>query len=404
MKIQHQPTPKLAQMGASYNARRISDHDLQALRRSLREFGTVEPIVVNRRTGRIVGGHQRVKAAEAEGIEKLPVVHVDLDEAQERQLNLALNRIHGEFDPEALSGVLAELKQLGADLELTGFSDEELTDLLGLVEEPKDGLTDPDSVPEEVTPRTQLGDLWLLDGGHRIFCGDATSANAVQTVMGEDRAVCLWTDPPYGVSYVGKTKKALQIQNDGAEGLQDLLAAAFERAKDALAPGAALYVSHPAGALGVVFGQCFVKAGWRLHQTLVWIKDSLVLGHSDYHYRHEPILFGYHPGGRRRGRGAEGWYGTNSEDSVFEIPRPKASPDHPTCKPVALVTQHPKNSSEMGDVILDPFLGSGTTLIAAERLGRRCYGLELEPKYCDVAVSRWEQFTGKRAEQHKGVS
>jgi len=376
---------------------------MEALRRSLREFGTVEPIVVNKRTGRIVGGHQRVKAAEAEGIKELPTVTVDLGKAEERQLNLALNRIHGEWDPEALSGVLASLKEMGGNLELTGFTDDELEDLLGLVEEPK-GLTDPDSIPEEVTPRTQPGDLWLLDGGHRIFCGDSTSANAVQTVMGEDRAVCMWTDPPYGVSYTGKTKKALQIQNDGADGLQDLIAAAFERAKGALAPGAALYVSHPAGALGVVFGQCFVNAGWRLHQTLVWVKDSLVLGHSDYHYRHEPILFGYHPGNGRRGRGAEGWYGTNSEDSVFEIPRPKASPDHPTCKPVALVAQHLKNSSDVGDVILDPFLGSGTTLIAAERLGRRCYGLELEPKYCDVAVSRWEKFTGRRAEQHKGVS
>ncbi len=177
---------------------------MEALRRSLRTFECVEPIVVNKRTGRIVGGHQRVKAAEAEGIKRLPTVTVDLGEADERQLNLALNRIHGDWDPEALSGVLASLKEMGGNLELTGFTDDELEDLLGLLEEPK-GLTDPDSIPEEVAPRTQPGDLWLLDGGHRIFCGDATSANAVQTVMGEDRAVCLWTDPPYGVSYVGKS-------------------------------------------------------------------------------------------------------------------------------------------------------------------------------------------------------
>jgi DNA modification methylase len=166
-----------------------------------------------------------------------------------------------------------------------------------------------------------------------------------------------------------------------------------------LADGAAIYVAHPAGALSVVFAQRFLAQGWRLHQTLVWVKDSLVPGHSDYQYRHEPVLFGYKAAQGRRGRGSSGWYGGNDCSSVFEVPRPKASPDHPTSKPVALVEAMVKNSSRSGEVVLDPFLGSGSTLIACERLGRHCYGIELDPRYVDVAVKRWETFTGRKAEK-----
>jgi DNA modification methylase len=166
-----------------------------------------------------------------------------------------------------------------------------------------------------------------------------------------------------------------------------------------LGPGAAIYVAHPAAALSITFGSCFLAQGWRLHQTLVWVKDSLVPGHSDYHYRHELVLFGHKAANGRRGRGGKGWYGGNDATSVFEVPRPKASLDHPTSKPVQLVEAMVRNSSRTGEVILDPFVGSGSTLIAAERLGRRCFGIDIDPRYVDVAVRRWEAFTGQAAEK-----
>lgn len=212
----------------------------------------------------------------------------------------------------------------------------------------------------------------------------------------------MWTDPPYGVSYVGKTKNALTLQNDGADGLANLLEGAFAQATKALEAGAPFYIAHPAGGQCLVFGNAIVAAGWQFHQTLIWVKDSMVLGHADYHFKHEPIYYGWVPGPGRSGRGNhEGsrWNGDHSQVSVFEVPRPKASPDHPTGKPVALVTAMLANSTETGGTTYDPFLGSGTTLIAAEQLGRRCYGLEIEPRYCDVIVRRWEAFTGNTAER-----
>lgn len=210
----------------------------------------------------------------------------------------------------------------------------------------------------------------------------------------------MWTDPPYGVSYVGGTDRHLTIRNDDADGLDLLLAGAFAAADQVLAPGAAIYVAHPAGALSLTFLQRFAAQGWRLHQTLVWVKNSLVLGRSDYHYRHEPVPFGYKAAeAGRRGRGGHGWYGDDAQSSVFEVDRPQRNEDHPTSKPVALVSAMLRNSSRTGEVVLDPFLGSGSTLVACEQLGRRCHGLELDPKYVDVVVARWEALTGGRAER-----
>lgn len=200
----------------------------------------------------------------------------------------------------------------------------------------------------------------------------------------------MWTDPPYGVEYEGGTKAHLTIANDQAEKLPDLLRHAFALADTVLAPGAPLYVAHPAGALSLVFGAAFTDVGWHLHQTLIWLKDAMVLGRSDYQYRHEPVLYGWK--GRKRP-----WHGGRSQTSVFEIPRPKRSPDHPTQKPVQLVEAHLKNSSLLGELGYDPFCGSGSTLIAAHRLGRRCAAMELSPQYADVAVSRWERFSGESA-------
>ena len=402
MEVTYVTTSDLRSMAAPYNPRQISDHDLMALGRSMTTFGVVEPIVVNRRTNRIVGGHQRVKAAEGAGVEQLPVVYVDLDEAQEKQLNIALNRISGEFDEDKLAAVLADLEGAGADLGLTGFTAVEIEELCRGDDEPADGLTDPDAVPEPPEePATQPGDLIIL-GGHRLLCGDATDRNAVATLMDGQTATCMWTDPPYGVDYVGKTKDGLTIENDGPDGLAQLLAGSFAAADDALVEGAPIYVAHPAGRLSVVFADAFIGQGWRLHQTLIWAKDTIVLGHSDYHYKHEPLLYGYKLGQGRLGRGGSGWFGDNAQASVLEVPRPKASPDHPTSKPVELLTICLRNSSKREAVVLDPFLGSGSTLIACEQLGRRCFGLEIDPRYCDVVVHRWQEFTGREAEGWRG--
>jgi len=263
------------------------------------------------------------------------------------------------------------------------------------------GLTDPDAIPERPKPRVRPGQLWAM-GEHRLLCADATDPAAMDRLMGGDRACLLWTDPPYGVGYVGKTARALTISGDGADGLEGLLQASFSSADRALRPGSRVYLCHPTGSNAFLFHQAFAQAGWRQHQSLVWVKDRMVLGHADYHHRHEGILYGYKPGPGRWGRGAQGWYGGNDQDSVLEVPRPAASPDHPTAKPVELIRRCLANSTRPGDVVLDPFAGSGSTLIAAQELGRRSYLVEIDPGYCDVILARWEAFTAKGATRVRG--
>jgi DNA modification methylase len=263
------------------------------------------------------------------------------------------------------------------------------------------GRTDPDEVPEPATePRVRPGEVWVL-GEHRIACADAQEPASYASVLGEGVADAVWTDPPYGVGYVGKTREALRIRSDRGTDTDGLLAASFSALDPYLAAGAPIYVCHPSGPGLAPFFLRFIETGWSLRQTLVWVKDAMVLGRSDYHYRHEWIVYGRKPGGGRRGRGFEGWYGGNARDSIFEIARPKASREHPTMKPVELVARCLEDTTAPGALALDPFLGSGSTLIAAERTGRRCVGLELDPVYADVAISRWERYTGRQAHREQ---
>ena len=197
----------------------------------------------------------------------------------------------------------------------------------------------------------------------------------------------MWSDPPYGVLYTGKTKDALTIENDDAAGLPGLLSAAFGTADEVLAEGAPIYIAHPPGALSVVFGQCFLGVGWHLHETLVWVKNSMVLGHSDYHYKHEPILYGWKGANRR-------WYAGRDQVSVFEVDRPSRSEEHPTMKPVDLIIAHLQNSTRRGDLVLEPFAGSGSTIIACESLSRCARAVEIEPRYAAVCLKRWADMTG----------
>jgi DNA modification methylase len=379
--LQVRETPLLSLHPAPDNPRKITPERLEQLKRSLeadREMLAVRPLIALP-DGTVVCGNQRLRAAQALGWESIPAVFVDLDERRAKEWMLRDNNAFGEWEKDDLATLLDSLRAEGADLDLVGFDERELQQLLDSLGK-QGGLTDPDDVPPlPDEPTTHPGDLYVM-GEHRVLCGDATNADDVAMVMDGRQASCMSTDPPYGVEYEGGTKEHLTIRNDRPETLEALLRESFTAADQVLAPGAAIYVCHPAGALSLTFGQQFLARGWRLHQTLVWVKDSIVLGRSDYHYKHEPVLFGYKPAeAGRRGRGSRGWYGGNDAASVFEVRRPKASPDHPTAKPVPLVSAMLKNSTRTGDVVLDPFLGSGSTLVACEELGRCAAGWSWTP-------------------------
>ncbi len=420
-KPKRKKTPRLADLEpAPYNEdiRDVDDAAIEALKTSVGEFGDISGITWNQRTGHLVTGHQRLRSLRerygaelrmARGIIRLPdgerfrVRVVDWPPAKEKAANIAANSpmLAGGFTDavaDMMADVAAGLPDLADELRF-----DDLLAELDLVDD-VDDTPDEDHVPDPpAKPTTRPGDLWTL-GAHRILSADATMPATFTVLAGDRVGACLWTDPPYGVGYVGKTKDALELEGDEADGTAELLAASFAAVDPVLKPGAPVYVAHPPGRMSVVFGIAFVEQGWRLHQTLVWVKDSMVLGRSDYHYRHEPVLYGYTAGGsgrRGRGKGREGWYGGHAETSVFEYPKPHASRDHPTSKPVRLVAAMLRNSTDAGDVVVDPFLGSGSTLIAAEQLGRVAIGCDIDPRYVDVAVERWQTVTGGKAKRSR---
>jgi site-specific DNA-methyltransferase (adenine-specific) len=385
------------------NARIHSFENLDLIADALRDIGAARSIVVDE-DGVVLAGNATVQAARAAGLDRVRIVESDGTEliavrrsglSADAKTRLALydNRTAelAAWDRDVLAGLADEI-----DLAAM-WSDDELADLLD-APDTVELSGDVDAVPEVVDPVTTVGDLWQL-GSHRLLCGDATDPASVSRLMSGEVARCLWTDPPYGVSYVGKTADALTIANDDDAGLEGLLSSAFGAVQGVLAPSASFYIAHPAGPLAPIFASVVTGLGWSVRQSLVWVKDQFVLGRSDYHYRHEPILFGYLPGEGRRGRGGVGWHGDNAQDTVFEVPRPTVSAEHPTMKPVTLIAAMLANSTRRGDLVLDPFGGSGSTLIAGEQLGRPCRLLELDPRYCDVIVRRWESLTGQTAER-----
>jgi DNA modification methylase len=374
------------------NARAHGPENMAAIEGSLARFGQCEPLVVHAGTGRVIGGNGRLSAMKKLGWEHADVVELDLNSVDATALGIALNRSGelAEWDDEALSRLLASLRDEGA-LEGVGFSDAEIEELLAQFDE---GATDVEDVaPEDppADPVSRLGDLWVL-GDHRLLCGDSTDAASFSLVLEGERADIVWTDAPYGVSYVGGTEDELTIENDDLQGadLERFLRAAFTSAASACQPGAVWYAAAPAGPNFLPFATVLTDLGiWR--QTLVWLKDALVLGRSDYHYRHEVLFYGWTPGAAHQpppGR---------DQDTIWECPRPKASPFHPTTKPTALVVRAIENSSKRGAIVLDGFCGSGTTILAAEQTRRRARGIELDPRYCDVIIGRWQAATGKVA-------
>jgi DNA modification methylase len=372
---------------------RLNDDAVEAVAASIRTFGWRVPIVVDR-DGVIICGHTRYKAAVKLGLAEVPVhVAAELTPAQAKAYRLADNQTASlaSWDDGKLVAELLSLQEQEFDLGLTGFSADELSELLA--PKPTDFAGDPDDMPEPpVEPITQPGDLWQL-GRHRLLCGDSTKAKDVERLMDGATADMLLSDPPYGVSYVGKTKDALTVENDALDEdrLTALVSVAFDHAQAHCRPGAYWYATVPAGPLHLLFAHDWKRRGI-LRQIMVWAKDSMVLGHSEYHYQHEPILFGWIPGDRHKNA-------DRTRTTLWQYDRPKASREHPTMKPVALWSQAIADGSRPGELVYDPFLGSGTTLIAAEQLGRNCHGMEISPQYADVIVQRFETLTGTKAER-----
>jgi DNA modification methylase len=323
---------------------------------------------------------------------EVPVIVLDhLTEAQRRALVLADNRLalDAGWDEEMLRVELASLQEDGFDLDIVGFTDEELEDLLRDPEETRDGLTDEDSVPDEQeTAITVPGDVWVL-GDHRLLCGDATSMDAIQTVLAGGLADMVFTDPPYNVDYVGKTAKKLKIDNDALGGkFYDFLREACTNVL-AVTKGA-IYICMSSSELHTLF-RAFTDAGGHWSTFVIWAKHHFTLGRSDYQRMYEPILYGWRDGTDHF------WCGARDQGDVWFIKRPMANLEHPTMKPVELVERALRNSSKTRDTILDVFGGSGTTLIACEKSRRQARLIELEPMYCDVIIRRWQVYTGEKA-------
>jgi len=375
------------------NPRQISAAQLSKLVESIKRdpaFMTLRPIVVDE-NGVILGGNMRYRACLEAGMKDIPASWVikaaDLTPEQARRFILVDNAptgMSGEWDYDSLSNLWDT-----DDLLDIGFTPGELGMGFELPGEPPE---EDELPPPPAEPITKHGDLILL-GDHRLLCGDSTKEADVKRLMGGNKADVLVTDPPYGVNYTGGTKNKLTIKNDDGknENFAPNIVAAFNNMFDvACRQGAYSYATVPAGPLHLIFANHWSERGV-LRQIMVWVKDSLVLGHSEYHYRHEPILFGWIPGGQRHKNP------DRTRDSVFEIPRPKRSEEHPTMKPIELFSCFISDSTKKNDIVVDPFGVSGTTLIASEQLSRKCYMMELDPGYCDVIVQRWESITGKKA-------
>jgi DNA modification methylase len=371
---------------------RKNDHAVDTIAAGIKEFGFRVPVVA-KSDGTVVDGHLRLKAAKKLGLTSIPVVLADdLTEAQIKAFRISVNKMAelADWDYDLLKLEFEELKDLDFDLDLTGFNEDELKDILITVE-PTAGLTDEDLVPEiPLAPKTKLGDVWNL-GNHRLMCGDSTSIDAVEQLCrgGVD---LLLTDPPYNVAYEGKTKEALKIQNDAMDNdsFRQFLRDAFVAASAVMKAGAVFYIWH-ADSEGYNFRGACNDAGWKVRQCLVWKKQTMVMGRQDYHWKHEPCLYGWKEGAGHL------WASDRKQTTILEFDRPSRNGEHPTMKPVALFEYQMLNNTKGGDIVLDLFGGSGTTAIAAEKNGRIAYLMELDPKYCDVIVKRWQDFTGKKA-------
>lgn len=428
-------------VAADYNPRKAltpEDSEYQKIKRSIEEFGYVDPIIINE-DGTIIGGHQRCTVLKDLGYEEVDVVVVSLDKQREKALNIALNKITGEWDELKLKDLLLDLDLGDYDISLTGFEQEDLAELVdNLAVEPEamDDDFDGEAVLEDIIePKTKIGDVWKL-GRHRLMCGDSTSQEDVATLMKGELADLIITDPPYNVNYGDKAemldtylqkghKNNSRIKNDNMdnESFYSFMLQVYQSAYEFMREGAAIYVFH-AESTGHIFRQAFLDAGLKLAQCLIWEKNAFVLGRQDYQWRHEPCLYGWKEGA------AHYFINDRTQDTVIleddvdfesmkkadliayieDIHRkykdqtsviyenkPTRNDIHPTMKPVTLIGRLMSNSSKSGWNVLDLFGGSGSTLMAAEQLGRTAFLMELDEKFCDVIIKRWEEYTGQSA-------
>lgn len=374
---------------AEYNPRKDlkpGDPEYEKLKNSILTFGYVEPVLWNKRTGNIIGGHQRYKVLVELGEKEIDCVVVDMDSENEKALNIALNKVSGDWDKDKLMLLIEDLQGVDFDVSLTGFDPAELDDLFK--DSLKDNIKEDDFDVEEELKKpalSKLGDLWLL-GRHRLLCGDSTKIESYETLMDGKLANLTVTDPPYNVNYEGTAGK---IKNDNManDAFYNFLLSSFQGMEAVMAKDASIYVFH-ADTEGLNFRKAFSDAGFYLSGTCIWKKQSLVLGRSPYQWQHEPVLFGW------KNKGKHNWYSDRKQTTIWEFEKPKKNKDHPTMKPVALVAYPILNSSLTNSIVLDPFGGSGSTLIACEQTDRICNTIELDEKYTDVIVKRYIEQVG----------
>lgn len=413
---------------AEYNPRKEltpEDPEYQQLKKSIVEFGYVVPVVVNSDMT-VIGGHQGLTVLEDLGYKKIECSVQNLNKTQEKALNLALNKINGIWDNDKLEKILAELKELEFDMDITGFTPEELNDIFNDTLEATEDDFDVDKELEEITePVTQLGDMWIL-GNHRLLCGDSTDKEAVEELMNNKEADMVLTDPPYNVDV--ENSQGMKIKNDNMDNkiFREFLIKAFKNISETLKAGGAFYIWF-ASREHINFEKALNENKLKVRQELIWNKNMFVLGSQDYQWKHEPCLYGWKDGAAHyftddRTQATviedkhqdfrklkkeelinilEDIYADKTSTTIIEENKPTISDLHPTMKPIKLLSRLIKNSSRINESVLDLFGGSGSTLIACEQLNRICYMMELDPKYCDVIVKRWETLTGKKAKLEK---
>ena len=371
------------------NARTHSKEQINKLRASIREFGFINPVIIDRDYN-VIAGHGRILASQEEGIDKVPCVFVDyLTDAQKKAYIIADNRmaLDADWDEELLKIEIESLKDEDFDLSFTGFDESELLDLFG--DDSKGKVEDDNfdlSSALEKASFVEKGDVWTI-GKHRLMCGDATSKEDVQILMGDTKGNLILTDPPYGVSF--KSSSGLTIENDSMKNYEfyNFLLSAFKNMADHLEKGGSAYVFH-ADTEGLNFRKAFVDSGFHLAGCCIWVKNSLVLGRSDYQWQHEPVLYGFMQNGKHR------WYSDRKQTTIWNFDKPKKNSNHPTSKPLDLLSYPISNSTQENAVVIDTFGGSGSTLMACEKMNRICYTMELDEKYASVILRRYVEDTG----------
>ena len=371
------------------NARTHSKEQINKLRASIREFGFINPVIIDRDYN-VIAGHGRILASQEEGIDKVPCVFVDyLTDAQKKAYIIADNRmaLDADWDEELLKIEIESLKDEDFDLSFTGFDESELLDLFG--DDSKGKVEDDNfdlSSALEKASFVEKGDVWTV-GKHRLMCGDATSKEDVQILMGDTKGNLILTDPPYGVSF--KSSSGLTIENDSMKNdeFYNFLLSAFKNMADHLEKGGSAYVFH-ADTEGLNFRKAFVDSGFHLAGCCIWVKNSLVLGRSDYQWQHEPVLYGFMQNGKHR------WYSDRKQTTIWNFDKPKKNSNHPTSKPLDLLSYPISNSTQENAVVIDTFGGSGSTLMACEKMNRICYTMELDEKYASVILRRYVEDTG----------